>query len=292
MISGRGLGHTGGTLDKLDSIPGYRSQPSLEEFRRVVSRVGCAIVGQTDDLAPADRTLYATRDITATVECIPLIVASILSKKLAAGVDHLVMDVKTGSGAFMATRGEAEALARDLKEVSEGNGMRCDALITDMNQVLGRTAGNAVEVREAIAFLKNEPTDPRLAQVTYDLAARLVPDPRQAITSGAAAERFERMVAELGGPGDILSNDPLPTAPVRREVAGNGPVERIDVREVGLAVLELGGGRTHPDQAIDHAVGLTDVLGIGESGPLCVIHARDEQSAERATQRIRRAYGQ
>jgi thymidine phosphorylase len=290
MISGRGLGHTGGTLDKLDSIPGYRSQPELEEFRRVVARTGCAIVGQTDELAPADRKLYATRDITATVECIPLIVASILSKKLAAGVDHLVMDVKTGSGAFMAQRADAEALAQNLEEVSEGNGMRCDALITDMDQVLGRTAGNAVEVREAIAFLKNEPTEPRLKQVTFDLAAKLISDPERTISSGAAAERFEQMVAALGGPKDILEADHLPTAPIRREVAGDGPVQRIDVREVGLAVLELGGGRTHPDQDVDHAVGLTDVLGIGESGPLCVIHARDEQSGDRAEERIRRAF--
>jgi thymidine phosphorylase len=290
MISGRGLGHTGGTLDKLDSIPGYRSQPDLEEFRRVVAQIGCAIVGQTDELAPADRKLYATRDITATVECIPLIVASILSKKLAAGVDHLVMDVKTGSGAFMAQRADAEALAQNLEEVSEGNGMRCDALISDMDQVLGRTAGNAVEVREAIAFLKNEPTEPRLKQVTFDLAAKLIGDPERTISSGAAAEKFEQMVAALGGPKDILEADHLPTAPIRREVAGDGPVQRIDVREVGLAVLELGGGRTHPEQDVDHAVGLTDVLGIGESGPLCVIHARDEQSADRAEERIRRAF--
>jgi thymidine phosphorylase len=290
MISGRGLGHTGGTLDKLDSIPGYRSQPDLPEFRRVVAEAGVAIVGQTDELAPADRKLYATRDITATVECIPLIVASILSKKLAAGVDHLVMDVKTGSGAFMARREDAEALAHKLEEVSEGNGMRCDHLITDMDQVLGRTAGNALEVREAIAFLKGEPTEPRLEQVTYALAGLLVDDPQQAIASGAAAERFERMVAELGGPGDVLDADRLEWAPVRREVTARGRVRAIDVREVGLAVLELGGGRTHPEQAIDHAVGLTDVLGVGEEGPLCVIHARDEAGADRAEERIRRAF--
>jgi thymidine phosphorylase len=249
-----------------------------------------AIVGQTDELAPADRKLYATRDITATVECIPLIVASILSKKLAAGVDHLVMDVKTGSGAFMARREDAEALARNLKEVSEGNGMRCDYLITGMDQVLGRTAGNALEVRESIAFLKGEPVEPRLEQVTYDLARVLVDNPEEAISSGAAAERFERMVAELGGPAGILDADPLPVAPVQREVAASGRVRAIDVREVGLAVLELGGGRTHPDQQIDHAVGLTDVRGIGEDGPLCIIHARDEDTADRAEQRIRRAF--
>jgi thymidine phosphorylase len=290
MISGRGLGHTGGTLDKLDSIPGYRSQPGLEEFRRVVGQAGVAIVGQTDDLAPADRKLYAIRDITATVECIPLIVASILSKKLAAGVDHLVMDVKTGSGAFMARREDAERLAADLKEVSEGNGMPCDALITDMDQVLGRTAGNALEVREAIAFLKGEPTEPRLEQVTYALAEKLVADPQEAIAGGAAAERFERMVAALGGPADILTRDPLPDAPVQREVAATGRVRAIDVREVGLAVLELGGGRTHPDQAIDHAVGLSEVRGLGEEGPLCIIHARDEAGADRAEARIRRAF--
>jgi thymidine phosphorylase len=290
MISGRGLGHTGGTLDKLDAIPGYRSQPERDEFARVVREVGCAIVGQTPDLAPADRRLYATRDVTGTVECTPLIVASILSKKLAAGVDHLVMDVKAGSGAFMTRREDAQELAETLVEVAQGAGMRCDALLTDMDQVLGRTAGNALEVREAIAFLKGEPVEPRLERVTYDLARVLVPDPERVIADGSAAERFAGMVAALGGPADILERDPLPQAPVRLEVPGDGPVTRIDVREVGLAVLELGGGRTREDQPIDHAVGLSDVLGIGEEGPVCTVHARDDASAQRAAERIRRAY--
>ncbi|MGH8294888.1 MAG: thymidine phosphorylase, partial [Steroidobacteraceae bacterium] len=208
MISGRGLGHTGGTLDKLDAVPGYRSMPTVEEFRRVVGSVGCAIIGQTDDLAPADRRLYAIRDVTATVESIPLITASILSKKIAAGNDALVMDIKTGSGAFMETLEDARALARSIIGVAATTGMTAHAVVTDMSQTLGWTVGNSLEIAEALAFLGGGAREPRLQEVVLALAAEmlvmtgLAPDhahararAQAAVESGAAAERFERMVA-------------------------------------------------------------------------------------------------
>jgi thymidine phosphorylase len=312
MISGRGLGHTGGTLDKLDAIPGYDSTPSLDTLRAVVRDAGCAIVGQTADLAPADRRLYALRDATATVESIPLIVASILSKKLAAGLDALVMDVKAGSGAFLPERERSAELARAIVDVCRGAGVACEALLTDMDQVLGRTAGNAVEVREAIEALTHPRTaDPRLIEVTLALAATLLPlgglfddeaaarpAAGDALTSGAAAERFARMAAALGGPRDLV-DDPvrhLPAAPVVVEAFPDdtGPVSRIAVRDVGVAVLELGGGRRREDEAVDHAVGLTDVAALGEEvgpggRPLAVVHARDEPGAQRAAARVRAA---
>src|SRR3954452_5479477 len=217
MISGRGLGHTGGTLDKLDAIPGYASTPSTEVIRRVVRDAGCAIVGQTADLAPADRRLYAVRDATATVESISLIVASILSKKLAEGLDALVMDVKTGSGAFMAAREDAEALARALVDVAAGAGLPTVALLTDMDSVLGTTAGNALEVREALDYLTGAARDERLHEVTaalagpalaagglagYEAAGREAA--QQALDDGAAAERFAAMAHALGGPADLM----------------------------------------------------------------------------------------
>jgi thymidine phosphorylase len=292
MISGRGLGHTGGTLDKLDSIPGYDSVPELDRLRAAVADAGCAIVGQTADLAPADRRLYALRDATGTVESIPLIVASILSKKLAEGLDGLVMDIKAGSGAFMPTREASAELGRAIAEVSEGAGLPCTALLTDMDQVLGRTAGNALEVRESLDVLRDGKGEPRLVEVTLALARAalelvgLDADPEAALTSGAAAERFDRMVAALGGTlGD------LPEAPVRREVTGTGTVTAIDVRALGLVVMELGGGRRRETDDIDHAVGLADVAGLGEdAGRLATVHARDEQAAARAEDAVRAAF--
>jgi thymidine phosphorylase len=313
MISGRGLGHTGGTLDKLDSIPGYRTAPDLALLRRVVAQAGCAIIGQTPELAPADRRLYALRDATATVESIPLIVGSILSKKLAAGLDALVMDVKAGSGAFMPDRERSAELARAIVAVARGNGLACEALLTDMDQVLGRTAGNAVEVREALGVLTHpRAAEPRLLEVTIALCATLLrlgglqpDDPAarraavEALTSGAAAERFADMCAALGGPADLL-DDPdrhLPRAPHVLHVHpdASGRVRGIAVRELGVAVLELGGGRRREDDAIDHAVGLVDVSGLGEEvgpggRPLAVIHARDGGSAARAAERVRSAF--
>jgi thymidine phosphorylase len=298
MISGRGLGHTGGTLDKLEAIPGYNATPDAALMARTVREVGCVIGGQTHDLAPADRKLYAIRDATGSVEAIPLIVSSILSKKLAAGLQGLAMDVKSGSGAFLA---DPQPLADALVEVAEGAGLPCRALITDMDQVLGRTAGNAVEVRESIAMLRGEPVEPRFAAVTLDLTRALLElggiDPgavEAALSSGAAAERFERMVVALGGPADLLEHPDrhLPAAPVVRDVAGgDGTIRRIDVRAVGLAVVELGGGRTREDQPVDHAVGLTEVAGLSEPGErLAVVHARSEADADRAAARLRAAF--
>lgn len=303
MISGRGLGHTGGTLDKLESIPGYTAKPDNALFRRVVEEVGCAIIGQTGDLAPADKRFYAIRDITATVESIPLITASILSKKLAAGLQHLVMDVKWGTGAFANNLPMAQELARSIATVAEGAGLRCVALVTDMNQVLGRTAGNAIEVHESIAMLRGEQTEPRLHEVTIALCGELLvmaglasdlADARRrcetALSSGAAAERFAKMVAALGGPSDLLDAPErhLAAAKIVRPAAAAkaGVVTRIDARKVGIAVLELGGGRKQTADTIDYAVGLGDIVGIGEAvggdRPLAIVHANDEAAAKRA----------
>ena len=298
MISGRGLGHTGGTLDKLDAIPGYDSRPELDRLRAVVADTGCAIVGQTAELAPADRRLYALRDATGTVESIPLIVASILSKKLAEGLDGLVMDIKAGSGAFMPTREQAAELGRAIAEVSEGAGLPCAALLTDMDQVLGRTAGNALEVREAIDVLRDGTGESRLVEVTLELARAALElvgvdaEVEAALRSGAAAARFAHMVAELGGPKDLLDAPErhLAEAPVRREVTGEGVVEAIDVRALGLVVMELGGGRRRETDDIDPAVGLGDVAGLGEdAGRLATVHARDEQTAAAAEDAVRAA---
>ena len=311
MISGRGLGHTGGTLDKLDSIPGYVSQPDLTLFRRVVAEAGCAIIGQTADLAPADRRLYAIRDVTATVELIALITASILSKKLAAGLQALVMDVKTGSGAFMPTLEGARDLASSIAGVANGAGLPTIALITDMNEPLASAAGNAVEVVNAVDYLTGARRDARLHAVTLALGAELLalsglatdrPSARaaleRALASGAAAERFERMVALLGGPGNFLGQArvALPAAPVVVAAAPlrAGYVEQIDVRAVGVAVVELGGGRARASDAIDPAVGFTRLAGLGAEvspqSPLALVHARDEARAFAAVERLRAAY--
>jgi thymidine phosphorylase len=312
MISGRGLGHTGGTLDKLESIPGYDTAPDPETFRRAVTRAGCAIVGQTAELAPADRRLYAIRDATGTVESIHLIVASILSKKLAAGLDALVMDVKVGSGAFLPGIEQARELAAAIVEVARGNGLPTSALLTDMDRVLGRTAGNAVEVREAIEGLAGGALDERLREVTLALAAELLvlggvePDAgaaraaaERALEGGAAAERFGAMVAELGGPSGLLDAPGryLPTAAVRvaAEPPEAGTVERVDVRAVGLAVVALGGGRARETDPVDHAVGLIDVAAPGErvgpgERPLAVVHAGDADAAERCASALSDAY--
>jgi thymidine phosphorylase len=305
MISGRGLGHTGGTLDKLDTVPGYNTRPDLDTLRRVVDEVGCAIVGQTAELAPADRRLYAVRDATGTVESIPLIVASILSKKLAAGLDALVMDVKFGSGAFMAAREDADELARALVEVAGGAGLPTVALLTDMDEVLGTTAGNAVEVREAIDYLTGAAREPRLHEVTLALAGSLLEQAglqddgraaaERALESGAAAERFAAMVAALGGPRDILEAPALATAPVTRAAAPEraGVVAGMNCRDVGLVVTGLGGNRRREDDVIDPAVGLTEIAPVGaEVGPdrpLAVIHAASDADADEALAALRAA---
>jgi len=310
MISGRGLGHTGGTLDKLDAIPGYTSTPDAATFRRVLKAVGCAIIGQTADLAPADRRFYAIRDITATVESIPLITASILSKKLAAGLQHLVMDVKWGSGAFADTLPMARELAASIVGVANGAGLSCTALVTDMNQVLGWTAGNAIEVRESIEVLTGAPAEVRLLEVTLALAAEVLADSglapsvdqglvlaRDALASGRAAERFAQMVAALGGPSDLLErmDEHLPLAPSVLDVHPKIPgfLAKIDVRRIGLVVMELGGGRRSAADRIDFGVGLSAFasLGarVGPERPIARIHARTPEAAQAAADAIRAA---
>ena len=311
MISGRGLGHTGGTLDKFDSIPGYVTQPDNALFRKVVADVGCAIIGQTADLAPADKRFYGIRDVTGTVESVDLITASILSKKLAAGLQGLVLDVKGGSGAFMATLEEAMELAESLVAVANGAGCRTTALLTDMNEPLASAAGNALEVRNAADFLTGRAIDNRLYDVTVELGgealvtAGLAPDRAagadamgNAFGSGAAAEHFARMVTALGGPADFLEKYEayLPSAPVERAIypAEAGTVLSVDARAIGVAVVELGGGRRRPEDTIDPAVGLEHLAGVGHSvdsdAPLAIVHAADEAAAARATEIVRKAY--
>jgi thymidine phosphorylase len=311
MISGRGLGHTGGTLDKLDSIPGYNTAPDNALFRKVVKEVGCAVIGQTNDLAPADKRLYAIRDVTATVESIPLITASILSKKLAAGLGGLVLDVKTGTGAFMQTLEDSRELAKRLVEVANGAGLPTSALITDMNEPLASAAGNAVEVLNAVEFLTGARIDERLWNVTVSLGGELLAlgklagsdgEGRQiieaAFRSGRAAEFFGKMVAALGGPRDFidLPGKYLTPAPVVRDVFAkeSGTVVAIDTRAIGLAVVELGGGRMRPSDTIDHSVGFTKLGGLGASvgrrSPLGLVHAKDDAAAERAAAALRAAY--
>jgi thymidine phosphorylase len=311
MISGRGLGHTGGTLDKLSAISGYETQPDIETFRKVVREVGCAIIGQTDDLAPADRRLYATRDVTGTVESIPLITSSILSKKVAEGLDGLTMDVKCGSGAFCDTEAMARALAESLVAVANQAGLPTTALITDMDRVLGRNVGNAVEIVETVDYLKGEGTrDPRLHEVTMALAGEMLvlgglaseaaagrAKAEAALTDGRAAEVFARMVSALGGPDDLLAHTPryLARAPVIRPCSAerSGYIAGMDARQVGIAVVALGGGRAHADDAIDPSVGLTDVIDVGtpvRAGSLLgVVHAASDADADQAIAILRRA---
>ncbi len=307
MISGRGLGHTGGTLDKLDSIPGYRTTVTLDELRAAVRSVGCAIVGATDQLAPADRRLYAIRDVTATVESIPLITASILSKKLAAGLQGLVMDVKLGNGAFAAEPAMAQALAHSLVTVAQGAGLPTRAHITDMNQVLGRSCGNALEVHEALRFLRGEEREPRLLELTRTLAADMLSiggiEPQlgaarqridRVLDNGRALEQFARMVSALGGPVDFIerADHHLPKAPVERVVSArrDGFVEHVATREIGLLVVALGGGRRRSDDRIDHRVGLSEVIGLGRAvaagDVLAVVHAAAEAAADAACEQL------
>lgn len=310
MISGRGLGHTGGTLDKMEAIPGYQAMPENALFRKVVAEAGCAIIGQTGTLAPADKRFYAIRDVTATVESVPLITASILSKKLAAGLGALVLDVKCGNGAFMDNPDRAGELARSLVGVAVGAGMPTTALVTDMNQPLASAAGNGLEVLNAADFLTGKARDPRLEEVTLSLAAEMLVSgglaedadagkamARSALDGGGAAEHFNRMVAGLGGPTDFLDAPDryLEPAPIVAEFVPGEPgfVGGYDTRGVGLAVVELGGGRVRPSDPVDHAVGLTSLLPVGsrleKDTPVALIHARTEDQVERAKARLRQA---
>jgi thymidine phosphorylase len=312
MVSGRGLGHTGGTLDKLEALPGYRVAVEPDELRRVLHHAGCAIVGAGPQLAPADRRLYAIRDLTATVESVPLITASILSKKLAAGLDALVLDVKTGSGAFMPRFEAAHTLAQNLVRVSRAAGLPARALVTDQDAVLGHCAGNALEVQEALDFLTGrlgpEHDEPVQREVTLALGAQLLQlaglaadeaaaraKLQHSLASGHAAEHFARMVAALGGPSDVLATAALPQAPVQRPVPAlhDGVVVAMDTRALGLVVVALGGGRVRPGDAVDPRVGLSQLrprgtaLRAGEA--LAWVHAADEAAADAASTAVQAA---
>ncbi|MEE3879472.1 thymidine phosphorylase [Vibrio natriegens] len=310
MISGRGLGHTGGTLDKLESIPGYNITPTNDVFGQVTKDAGVAIIGQTGDLAPADKRVYATRDITATVDNISLITASILSKKLAAGLESLVMDVKVGSGAFMPTYEASEELAKSIVAVANGAGTKTTAILTDMNQVLASSAGNAVEVREAVRFLTGEYRNPRLLEVTMASCAEMLvlgklaentDDARaklmEVLDNGKAAECFGKMIAGLGGPADFVENyeNYLEKAEIIKPVYATetGIVSAMDTRAIGMAVVAMGGGRRVATDEIDYAVGFDEFIRLGEVAdsdkPLAVIHARSEEQWEEAAKALRSA---
>ncbi|WEN14534.1 thymidine phosphorylase [Rhodanobacter sp. AS-Z3] len=311
MISGRGLGHTGGTLDKLESVAGYNVHPTTAHLREVVHAAGCAIVGQGADWVPADRRLYAVRDVTATVDVAELMVASILSKKLAGGAQALVLDIKTGNGAQLPGMAAARALAERMLATARGTGLDMRAVFSDMDQVLGREAGNALELRAALDLLCGRGNNPRLLALTLELATELLgmgglchdradadSRLRAALSSGAAAERFAHMVSLLGGPADLLERPEayLEAAPVQQAVLSpmSGHIAAVDVRALGQVVVDLGGGRTHPGQAIDHAVGLAEVIGRGDAveqgQPLAIVHARNAGAAGRVEARVRQAF--
>ncbi|EFM19959.1 thymidine phosphorylase [Pantoea eucalypti] len=310
MISGRGLGHTGGTLDKLEAIPGFDIFPSDDRFREIIKQVGVAIIGQTSSLAPADKRFYATRDITATVDSIPLITASILAKKLAEGLDALVMDVKVGSGAFMPTYEASESLAQSIVGVANGAGCQTTALLTDMNQVLASSAGNALEVREAVRFLTGEQRNPRLLEVTLALCSEMLISGKLAasdaearqklmtvLDNGKAAEVFGRMVAAQQGPTDFIEryDTYLPQAMLSKPVYADQPgiVSSMDTRALGLAVVAMGGGRQRASDSIDYSVGFSEMITLGERAdaqrPLAMIHASSEDKWQQAAAAVKAA---
>jgi pyrimidine-nucleoside phosphorylase len=304
-MSGRGLGHTGGTLDKLEAIPGYQVELDLDAFVAQVRDVGLAIVGQTANLVPADRKLYALRDVTATVDIVPLIASSIMSKKLAAGAEAIVLDVKVGDGAFMKTLDDARALAREMREIGRRAGRTVVCLLTDMEQPLGRAVGNALEIREAVETIRGEgPAD--LTELVIDASARLLAlsdlgidaaegrrRGEQAVADGAALTAYERWIRAQGGDPELAA---LPRAPIVLDVEapGDGVVRRLGALQVGVAALELGAGRRTKEDAIDHAVGVVchakrgDTVAAGDV--LAEIHARDGASAGRAAQAVAAAY--
>jgi len=311
MISGRGLGHSGGTLDKLESIPGFHTLPGIERFQQLVRDHRIAIIGQTDDLAPADRRIYAVRDVTATVASPPLIISSILSKKLAEGLDGLVMDIKFGSGAFTPEPEEALKLAREISGLACTAGLPCNALVTDMDQPLAWTAGNALEVLEAVRFLRGDARHERLQSVVLSLSSELLqlgglasnPDEagemvRSSLDSGRAAEQFAIMVSAQGGPSRLLQ-DPeafLPLAPVIRPVFANtsGYISSIDTKAVGSGVIYLGGGRRRAEDTIDPSVGIAQIASVGQQVdsdiPLAFIHAASESVWEHAAALLRSSF--
>ena len=307
MITGRGLGHTGGTVDKLESIPGFDVHPSEQTFDQTVRQAGLAMTAQGGDLAPADGRMYAVRDVTATVDSIPLIVASILSKKLAEGLDGLVLDIKTGNGAFMCERNRARDLASNLIKVAELAGLPARAVITDMNQPLANNAGNALEMMETLEFLRGGYRQPRLEEVIFSLGSEmlmlggLASKKKKArlmlnsvLETGMAAESFARMVSMQGGPADLVDRPEkyLTMAPFVRALPANedGCVEYMDTRAIGLSIVTLGGGHKRIDDSIDHRVGLSDFCLVGDTvnkgDPLVVIHAADETGWQTAAKTL------
>jgi len=307
MISGRGLGHTGGTLDKFDSIPGYNTSPNEEVLRRVVSKVGCAIIGQTNELAPADKRLYAIRDVTGTVESIDLITASILSKKLAAGLEGLVIDVKCGNGAFMQDFNEASTLAKSLVTVSNESGCKTTALVTDMNQPLSQSIGNSLEVLAAIDILKGSSKDYRLLEVTNSLgvsilcSSNICKNKKEAqllissvLSSGKAAEKFSQMISELGGANDFFEKPKnyLTPSNIQKNICckQSGYVKKINTKNLGNILILLGGGRQKVEDDIDFSVGMKLLIELDtyveKNQPICTLYARDEESFNIAEKEI------
>jgi len=301
MISGRGLGHTGGTLDKLEAIPGLRTEMPEGQFRKIVGEVGCAIVSTSANIAPADRRLYAIRDETGTVPSEALITSSILSKKLAEGLDGLVLDIKLGSGAFMKTMDDAEALCRAMVDTANDAGCATSALITDMNQPLAKSIGNALEVSEALHAITGDTQDHDLPDLAAALGGEVLasvgladtPDAgaemiAESLFDGRAAEVLARMISAMGGPKDFVERwaDRLPSAAVMREVMAPeaGFVTAIDSQRVGAAVVALGGGRTRTGDKIDPSVGFSDIVALGDyidsDIPVAMVHARTEEEAD------------
>lgn len=309
MIAGRGLGHTGGTIDKLESIQGYNVTPDLDHYKKTVREIGCAIIGQTPALAPADRRIYAVRDTTATVESMDLITASILSKKLAAGLQALVMDIKVGNGAFMENYDDAAAMGQAIVDAANGAGLKCRALITDMNQVLGHHAGNALEILEIMEFLHDKNSRcPRLLAVTKALCGEmlvlggLAKDRatgeamiEKTFDDGSCLDRLQRMITAMGGASDFCEKYQtyLPQAAVQKPVYAHdsGWVQNIQTRQLGLEIINLGGGRTDPKQKIDHAVGLSHIVSVGAKidakTPLCIVHATSPEQADKIADNLR-----
>lgn len=310
MISGRGLGHTGGTTDKVESIPGYNATPDFSQFRKVVKEAGCAVIGQTEDLAPADRRFYSIRDVTATVESVPLITASILSKKIAAGLDALVMDIKVGTGAFMSSMDKARELAGSIIATAAAANLKTHAIITDMNECLGETAGNALEIAESMAYLRNDRREARLNEVVMALTSEMLvvtgletgreaarQKTEDAVTSGKAAEVFDKMVQGLGGPANFVDTYATHLPRANHEIpvfaANDGYLSSVDAFAVGNAIIELGGGRRTLGAALDLSVGFSAMAPIGslvsKERPLAIIHAANQASAEAAAAMIRSA---
>ena len=311
MISGRGLGHTGGTLDKFDAIPGYNTQPTIETFKKVVKEVGCAIIGQTPNLAPADKKLYSIRDVVGTVESIPLIASSIMSKKIASGIKNLVIDIKVGNGSFNPTEEIANNLASSLISIAKISGLKCSAVLTDMNQVLGFNAGHSLEIIESIEFLTKKRMNERLKNVTFKLCAEIIRMNQEnanyeesiskinkVIDSGKAAEKFEKMVSALGGSKKILSNynKDLGQALYKEDIFSqqSGYVESIFTRQIGLLLIELGGGRKQINDPIDYSVGFGNVLNIGDPVdnkiPLLTVYSNEKKDIEKIKENIKSCF--